>query len=287
MALRNPLLDFDAVLFAKAAPTRFPHISDQYYGWWSRPGGGIFVLEGFRGDKPRLRCLTSRWAVGSYHRPDLSYDGRKVIFAYCRYHEHVPEIKNKADKSNVPEDAFYHIFEMNIDGTGVRQLTHGRYDDFDARYLPSGEIVFLSTRKGVALQCGKASAAATEKADLPDSYVRCGGDEYRPVPVFTLHKMDADGANLRAISAFENFEWNPAVAEDGRILYARWDYERTTGLRQLYNEASGGAGGASCSRFAQDNLHGRGPSFNYGWLTCPAGPDARDGRRRPDRAADA
>ncbi|MHC4334592.1 MAG: TolB-like translocation protein, partial [Planctomycetota bacterium] len=161
MALRNPLLDFDAVLFAKAAPTRFPHISDQYYGWWSRPGGGIFVLEGFRGDKPRLRCLTSGWAVGSYHRPDLSYDGKKVIFAYCRYHAHVPEIKNKADKSNVPEDAFYHIFEMNIDGTGVSQLTRGRYDDFDARYLPSGEIVFLSTRKGVALQCGKASAAAT------------------------------------------------------------------------------------------------------------------------------
>ncbi|MHC4665492.1 MAG: HzsA-related protein [Planctomycetota bacterium] len=224
MALRNPLLDFDAVLFAKAAPTRFPHISDQYYGWWSRPGGGIFVLEGFRGDKPRLRCLTSDWAEGSYLRPDLSYDGRKVIFAYCRYHEHVPEIKNKADKSNVPEDAFYHIFEMNIDGTGGRQLTHGRYDDFDARYLPSGEIAFLSTRKGVALQCGKASAAATEKADLPDSYVRCGGGEYRPVPVFTLHKMDGDGGNLRAISAFENFEWNPAVAEDGRILYTRWDY---------------------------------------------------------------
>ncbi|MHC4062196.1 MAG: HzsA-related protein, partial [Planctomycetota bacterium] len=61
-------------------------------------------------------------------------------------------------------------------------------------------------------------------ADLPDSYVRCGGGDYRPVPVFTLHKMDADGGNLRAISAFENFEWNPAVAQDGRILYARWDY---------------------------------------------------------------
>ncbi|MHC4620843.1 MAG: HzsA-related protein [Planctomycetota bacterium] len=224
MALANPLLDFDAILFAKAAPGRFPHISDQYYGWWSRPGGGIFLLEGFRGDTPRLRCLTRGWAPGSFLRPDLSYDGKKVIFAYCRHHAHVPDIKNKADKSNVPEDAFYHIFEMNIDGTGNRQLTDGRYDDFDARYLSSGEIVFLSTRKGVALQSNKASAGATERADLPDSYVRCGGDNYRPVPVFTLHKMNADGRNLRAISAFENFEWNPAVANDGRILYTRWDY---------------------------------------------------------------
>ena len=36
--------------------------------------------------------------------------------------------------------------------------------------------------------------------------------------------MDADGGNLRPISAFENFEWTPTVANDGRILYTRWDY---------------------------------------------------------------
>jgi hypothetical protein len=42
--------------------------------------------------------------------------------------------------------------------------------------------------------------------------------------VFTLHAMDGDGGNLRPISAFENFEWTPSVAADGRILYARWDY---------------------------------------------------------------
>ena len=36
--------------------------------------------------------------------------------------------------------------------------------------------------------------------------------------------MNADGGNLRPISAFENFEWTPSVADDGRILYTRWDY---------------------------------------------------------------
>jgi hypothetical protein len=107
----------------------------------------------------------------------------------------------------------------------VRKLTHGKYDDFDTRFLPSGDIVFLSTRKGQAIQVSQCSAAATaEVADLPDSYVRCGGGNSRPVPVFTLHCMDGDGSNLRPISAFENFEWTPSVATDGRILYARWDY---------------------------------------------------------------
>jgi len=224
MTLGNPLLDFDTILFAKRVPPMFPHMSDQFYGWWSRPGGGIYLLEGFKGERPRVRCLTEDWPEGSFLRPDLSYDARKVLFAYCRYYPHVAGIGNKVLKEDLPEDAFYHLFEMDLATGEHRRLTHGRYDDFDGRYLPDGRIVFLSTRKGTSLQTGKYSAAASCAADQPDCYVRCGGGNSRPVAVFTLHRIDADGGNLCAISAFENFEWTPAIAADGRILYARWDY---------------------------------------------------------------
>ena len=223
-ALCNPLLDFDSILFVKHVPGRFPHMSDQFYGWWSRPGGGVFVLEGFHGDHPKLRCLTADFAEGSFVRPDLSYDGKKVLFAYAKFDPRVPDLPDKATKANLPEEAFFHVFEVNLDGSGMRQLTHGRYDDFDARFLPGGDIVFLSTRKGVFLQCSKANTLQTIDADLPDSYVRCGGDNYRPVPVFTLHCMNAAGGDMHPLSAFENFEWTPSVAADGRILYTRWDY---------------------------------------------------------------
>lgn len=223
MALSNPLLDFDSVLFVKRAPGMFPHMSDQHYGWWSRPGGGIYILEGFRSDKGRIRCLTPDWSSGSFTLPELSYDARRILFAWCK---HYPETATaeKSGKTNLPEDGFYHIYEMNLDGTGVRQLTFGRYDDFNACYLPSGEIVFLSTRKGRTLQMTKADTLATCEQTAPDSYVRCGGDDVRPCPVFTLHAMSADGRDLRPLSAFENFEWYPTVAPDGRIFYARWDY---------------------------------------------------------------
>ncbi len=224
MSLRNPLLDFDSILFVKRAPGLFPHVSDQYYGWWSRGGGGIHILSGFKGDNPQVRCLTEDWPTGSFLRPDLSYDGKKVLFAWCKHYPHVADVQDKTSKESLPEDSFYHVYEMNLDGTEVRQLTRGFYDDFDARYLPSGEIVFLSTRKGQALQAGKQSAAATSLATCPDSYVRCGGGNHRPVAVFTLHAMNPHGEHLRAISAFENFEWTPSVASDGRVLYARWDY---------------------------------------------------------------
>jgi hypothetical protein len=225
LALKNPALDFDDVLFTKRAPGSFSHMSDQYYGWWSRPGGGVYIAKNFKSESPQIVCLTPQMPVGSFLRPELSYDGKKVLFAYCRYYPEVAHNKNKVDKMSLPEDSFYHLFQMNLDGSALRKLTHGHYDDFDGRYLPNGEIVFLSTRRGQLIQANKNCATRTLDHDaLPDSFVRCGGDNYRPVSVYTLHVMDAKGENLRAISPFENFEWTPSIANDGRIMYSRWDY---------------------------------------------------------------
>jgi hypothetical protein len=224
LALANPLLDFDRILFVKRSPGSFSHMSDQHYGWWSRPGGGLYILEGFKTDTPRVRPLTAQLPPGSCIDPDLSYDGKKVLFAYCRFYPHVAALPDKVNKNNLPEDAFYHLYEMNLDGTGLKRLTRGRYDDFSGRYLPNGEIAFLSTRRGQLVQTSAENAAKTDRETLPDGYVRCGGDPWRPVSVYTLHTMAADGSRLRSISSFESFEWTPSVAEDGRLLYARWDY---------------------------------------------------------------
>jgi len=226
MALANPLLDFDKLLFAKRAPCVFNCHCDQYIAWWSRPGGELCVLEDFAGDSPRVRSLTADLLPpGDIIRPDIFFDGTKVLFAHARYYPDLLGKPNKLDKASIPEDSFYHLYEMNLDGTGLRRLTHGKYNDFDGRYLPNGDIVFLSTRRGVFIQCGKSSADSTNATDnLPDSFVRCGGDQFRPCSVHTLHAMDGDGGNMRSISPFESFEWTPSVAHDGRILYARWDY---------------------------------------------------------------
>lgn len=226
LALSNPLLDFDNLLFVKRAPNLLLCHCDEYLSWWSRPGGELCILEGFAGNIPQLRSLSrDLLPEGDIIRPDTSYDGTKVLFSHCRHYPDLWKKENKLDKANIPEDAFYHLYELNLDGTGLRRLTHGKYDDFDGRYLPDGRIVFLSTRRGQFIQCGRESAHSTVATeDLPDSFVRCGGNAYRPVSVHTLHVMDADGRNMHTISPFESFEWNPSVTSDGRILYARWDY---------------------------------------------------------------
>ena len=69
--------------------------------------------------------------------------------------------------------------------------------------MPDGGLAFLSTRRG--------------------GYTRCNGD-WEPIAVYTLHRMDADGRNIRALSFHETNEWHPSVLHDGRIVYTRWDY---------------------------------------------------------------
>ena len=224
LAWSNPLLDFDSIVFAKHAPAAFPHMSDQYYCFWQRGGGTLGVLENIKSEGPTFRSLTADWKNGTYFRPELSYDGKKVLFAYSEYDPTLADLGNKTDKSKIAENVFFHIYEMDIATGETRKLTHGKYDDFDARYLPDGNVIFLSTRKGKDLQTAVFDADEMSDLDLPNSYVRCGGDNFRPVPVFSLHKITPGGNRITQISAFENFEWAPSLMNDGRIAYTRWDY---------------------------------------------------------------
>ena len=76
---------------------------------------------------------------GVVRDPELSYDGTKIIFSMR---------KNKAD--------FYHIYEINIDGTNLKQLTTASgVSDIDPIYLPDGGIAFSSTRQPKYCMCNR------------------------------------------------------------------------------------------------------------------------------------
>ncbi|MHC4201259.1 MAG: discoidin domain-containing protein, partial [Planctomycetota bacterium] len=105
IAFANPLLDFDRILFSKRAPASYSHMSDQNYGHWSRPGGGLVVLSDYKGEAPGLKCLTSDMPVGTFMRPDISCDTGRMLFAHCRYYPQMRAMRDKTDKKKVPEDA--------------------------------------------------------------------------------------------------------------------------------------------------------------------------------------
>jgi HEAT repeat protein len=94
-----------------------------------RPGRNLYALVPARpdGKLTRLTHLTS----GAVFKPEPSFDGKKVLFAM-----------------RPDGDDWFHLYEINVDGTGLRQLTAGPFNDFAGAYLPDGRIVFCSDRTG-------------------------------------------------------------------------------------------------------------------------------------------
>jgi hypothetical protein len=218
VALTNPLLDFDSILFVTMNPAS-GHMCDQYFAWAvnQSANGGLYIIAGYKSGNPRLINITANSTVqngrfagkkltgGAFLSPDLSYDGKTIVFAWSPV--------------TPASEMCYHIFKINIDGADLVQLTDGTayYDpqnyglpyrqtnrshhDFDPCWLPSGRIAFISERRG--------------------GYGRC---HPAPKPTWTLYSMKDDGSDIICLSYHETNEWHPSVNNDGMIAYTRWDY---------------------------------------------------------------
>lgn len=142
-----------------------------------RPGRNLYVLSPPRPDG-EVRPLTT-FEDGYVAEPELSYDGKHVLFC------HRGEL-----------DPWWHIWRINVDGTGLEQLTFGPYHAVGPTYLPDGRIVFASTRSGIR-------------------------DEYHGYPCTVLCVMNADGTGMQAIATNIGRDNEPTVLADGRIAFSR------------------------------------------------------------------
>jgi len=201
IVMANPLLRFDKILCMVADPGegRFIEQGRVRWGWGERlHGGGPVILTNFRtGDHKALgiqeiladaRVANGRWKgerlTGTFSGLELSYDAKSFLFA--------------ATTDRLRWDIFRYTFESGR----LEQLTDSPWDDFDPHELPSGRVVFVSTRRGGLGRCGLPPTALT----------------------FTLHGMEPDGSDIVTLSFHETNEWQPAVNHEGMIIYTRWDY---------------------------------------------------------------
>lgn len=196
IAFANPLADVGPLLFAKRVPSYFSHQLTQYYGYCARGGGGLYVLDAPGTSMECRELVSSQLPLGSYMHPEVCHDGDRILFAYCE----VPSDPYDEIRENCL-DRHFHLYEVHPDGSGLRQITEGPYDDFSPRELPDGNLMFISTRRGGFHRCGRG-----------------------PCFVYTLALAGADGSNPRTVSFHETQEWDPAVLADGRVIYTRWDY---------------------------------------------------------------
>ncbi len=197
--VNGPMHDIEQIVFAVRVSGR-----DHWYvnfGYYSCDYGppaelafGLYpdglALRGY-GDGGRLCLLNLRTGElkvlvddprGGVRDPQLHYYGRKILFSYRR--------------GGTPT---YHLYEINVDGTGLRRLTFGPDDDIEPTYLPDDSIMFCSSR------CRR--------------FVNCWYSR-----VATLYRCDSDGSNIRMISSNNDHDNTPWPLPDGRLMYMRWEY---------------------------------------------------------------
>lgn len=178
----NPAVDFSKLVFIDV-PERYPHESmHRVYPQAQLNCVRLLTLEGLH-PGGEVRNLGQALGPGWYWRPDVSFDGQRVLFCF-----------------RPADDRTFHLYEMGVDGTELRQLTSADYDDMDPIYLPDGGIAFMTTRG--------------------NSYARCVVGH----PSTLLARCDADGRNIYILSGGGEPEYTPALLPDGRILYTRWEY---------------------------------------------------------------
>jgi len=190
-ALRDELLlwrlHFDSLLFVK----RKPFFSEQPFmdahHLYNRPGGGLYRLSPVRPEGTATPVVDSL-GEGVYRDVCLHWDAGKLLFSFGNGND------------NWDGKQSYHVYEVGVEGAGLRQLTSGPKNDCEPFYLPNGQLGFTSDRS--------------------EHFVMCGGDRHAP----TLFAMDGDGSAVCQLSFNVFNDFNPTVLPDGRILYGRWEY---------------------------------------------------------------
>ncbi len=199
LALSNPLIAGKRILFMERRRFICQMLHEYlgyYYDYGDIEGGGIYVLEEPGASERVTDLLGGAFPRGNYTTLSLSYDAQTIYFAFAPRAEEKPDFYS-------PDRRCFHIYAMDAGGGHLRQLTDGSDDDFDPCPLPDGGIAFMSTMRG--------------------GFTRCN-NPWEPLPAHTLHRMEADGRNVRTLSFHETSEWHPQVLANGQIAYIRWDY---------------------------------------------------------------
>ncbi|NLX56777.1 MAG: hypothetical protein GXY58_16850 [Planctomycetaceae bacterium] len=177
----------EEIVFVERALYEDGHYYRNFGGDAVNPDAWFHAPDGSRVCKINLRTkqLTVIMEVetGDIRDPRVHYDGKKLLFAY-----------RKGGTHN------YNLYELNIDGTGLKQLTFGeKWDDFGPEYLPDGGIIFVSSRGKRFIPCNHSPGAQ-------------------------IFRMNGDGSDILCLSANNVRDDRPTVMPNGKILYDRWEY---------------------------------------------------------------
>jgi hypothetical protein len=225
--LANPLLDFDRLLLIRR------RLIDFGKGGTMPSLGLPLNYEGnctlrndisYDNDIALLSPVSPQGKLTTVYRPPgtelvldlcLHFDGDRLLFSMplpVAMQSVPPSRAGQAPPRRYP--GAWQVWEVKlaretgaVGAAGLRQVTRSEIagtQNYMGIYLPSGKILYGSTapRQGVPCVNGGAWIAL-------------------------LHAAGADVANVRQLAFDQDHNWYPAVMNDGRVMYTRWEYSDT------------------------------------------------------------
>ena len=180
------------------------------------PGGDLIIREKSSASAIEHN-ITAQFTQGQgdASNPDVSYDGKKIIFSL-----RCPTSNTVTIAGQPACTGRWNIWEYDM---SVGGLTAGSYrrvtsatdsDDVDPTYLPGGNgYVFTSNRQ---------TKSSINQA-LGHTYYAL--DEYERERVFNLHTMAIDGSNIQQITFNQSHDRSPVVRPNGQIMFSHWDHQ--------------------------------------------------------------
>jgi len=201
-------MGFRQLLFVKRDTYNSSHFYSDFIDGCGRFGSNICILDMQSGKVTDV--FSGKMTKGIFGRVDLSFDAKRIVFGW-----------------KASEWEGFRIYESNIDGTGLHQITlppkdealrikkydqssylrfakiyHHQTDDLHPCYLPDGGIMFVSSR--------------CEYGTL------CNSDDQLTTTV--IYRVERDGSKLEKLTNSAVSEFTPSLQEDGRVVYTRWEY---------------------------------------------------------------
>jgi len=175
-------------------------------------GADLYMRDRASPSAPEINLTAAQTeGLGDVRDLDVNFDGTKVVFAMRA------KFIEGADEEDQPT---WNIWEYDATAKVLRRLIESdtiedEGHDIMPHYLPDGRIVFSSTRQR--------QARAIQLDENKPQYA--GQDEDDNEPAFVLHVMDANGTNIHQISFNQSHDLDPAVLQNGRIMFTRWEHE--------------------------------------------------------------
>ena len=178
------------------------------------PGGDLIIREKSSASAREINVTASiTQGVGDVSDPEVSYDGKKVVFAMTCPTSNTAQVGGVVactGRWNIWE---YDTTTGGLAGGSLRRITSSSSDDdVDPAYLPAGRgFVFSSNRQ-------------TLSKSVVAGVTTFAADEYERERVLNLHTMDAQGGAVTQISVNQSHDRNPVVRPNGDIMFSRWEH---------------------------------------------------------------